>query len=146
MDLLIWNTFVFPDIYLCNPLYNSSKNKFDDVDAIDGKRLESNVVRKQGCRKCPVRCKAELIFDSGRFKGQKATRPEFEPMLSLGAKCGLNDLNTLVYLDNLCSDMGIDSVSTGTTNANNDYSWFEFFRHGLFPISLIMRTKRPVQE
>lgn len=93
---------------------NYRQNTFDGVDAIDGKKLENNVTRKQGCRKCPVRCKAELEFDSGRLKGQKATRPEFEPMLALGAKCGLNDLETLVYLDNLCSEMGIDSVSTGT--------------------------------
>ncbi len=34
-------------------------------------------------------------------------------MLSLGAKCGLTDLDTLVYLDNLCSRLGIDNISAG---------------------------------
>ena len=34
-------------------------------------------------------------------------------MLSLGPKCGLTDLDTLVYLDNLCSRLGIDNISAG---------------------------------
>jgi aldehyde:ferredoxin oxidoreductase len=34
-------------------------------------------------------------------------------MLSLGSRCGLTDLDTLVYLDNLCSRLGMDSISAG---------------------------------
>jgi aldehyde:ferredoxin oxidoreductase len=60
-----------------------------------------------------VQCKADLAFDEGRLKGKKAVRPEFEPMLSLGSRCGLTDLDTLVYLDNLCSRLGMDSISAG---------------------------------
>jgi aldehyde:ferredoxin oxidoreductase len=38
-------------------------------------------------------------------------------MLALGSKCGLGDLNTLVYLDNLCTRLGIDSISAGSAIA-----------------------------
>jgi aldehyde:ferredoxin oxidoreductase len=38
-------------------------------------------------------------------------------MLSLGSKCGLNDMDTLVYLDNLCTRLGIDNISAGSTIA-----------------------------
>jgi aldehyde:ferredoxin oxidoreductase len=38
-------------------------------------------------------------------------------MLALGPKCGLKDLETLVYLDNLCSRLGIDSISAGNAIA-----------------------------
>ncbi len=90
---------------------------FEDAGRIDGKQLKENITRKHGCPRCPVQCKADLRFSSGRLKGQEAVRPEFEPMLALGAKCGLNDLQTLVYLDNLCNRLGLDSISAGTAIA-----------------------------
>jgi aldehyde:ferredoxin oxidoreductase len=96
---------------------NYRENTFEAADRIDGKNLEENITRKRGCHRCPVLCKAELIFHKGKFKGKKAIRPEFEPMLSLGSKCGLSDLDTLVYLDNLCSRLGLDSISAGNAIA-----------------------------
>lgn len=96
---------------------NFRNNTFEFAEQIDGKNLSNNITGSHGCFRCPVRCKADLEFKSGIFKGQKGVRPEFEPMLALGARCGLSDLDTLVYLDNLCSRLGIDSISTGSVIA-----------------------------
>jgi len=96
---------------------NFRSNTFEDVAQIDGKKLTENVTRAHGCFRCPIQCKAELKLDSGRFQGKTSYRPEFEPMLALGPKCGLSDLDTLVYLDNLCSRMGLDSISAGNSMA-----------------------------
>jgi aldehyde:ferredoxin oxidoreductase len=96
---------------------NFQSNTFESVDQIDGKKLTENVTRRRGCFRCPIQCKAELKLDAGRFKGKKSFRPEFEPMLALGPKCGLSDLDTLVYLDNLCSRLGLDSISAGNSMA-----------------------------
>jgi aldehyde:ferredoxin oxidoreductase len=96
---------------------NFQSNTFEAVDQIDGKKLTENVTRARGCFRCPVQCKAELKLGAGRSKGKKSFRPEFESMLALGPKCGLSDLDTLVYLDNLCSRMGIDSISAGNSMA-----------------------------
>lgn len=93
---------------------NYRENTFEAAGQIDGKNLEKHITRSHGCYRCPVRCKADLEFRDGKFKGKKAVRPEFESMLSLGSKCGLKDLDTLVYLDNLCSRLGMDSISTGS--------------------------------
>ncbi|MBT8372288.1 MAG: aldehyde ferredoxin oxidoreductase C-terminal domain-containing protein, partial [Deltaproteobacteria bacterium] len=92
---------------------NYRTNTFEAAEQIDGKNLEPNITRTRGCYRCPVRCKAELDFNQGKLKGKTAVRPEFEPMLALGARCGLRDIHTLVYLDNLCSRLGMDSISTG---------------------------------
>ena len=96
---------------------NFRTNTFEDAERVDGKNLTGNIIRSRGCYRCPVQCKAELKFDHGRLSGKKSFRPEFEPMLALGPKCGLNDLETLVYLDNLCSRLGIDSISAGNAIA-----------------------------
>ncbi|MEE9612734.1 MAG: aldehyde ferredoxin oxidoreductase C-terminal domain-containing protein, partial [Desulfatiglandales bacterium] len=96
---------------------NYRENHFEAADRIDGKRLEKNIIRSRGCYNCPIQCKAELKFLNGKLKGVKAVRPEFEPMVSLGSKCGLGDLETIVYLDNLCSRLGLDNISAGNAIA-----------------------------
>ncbi len=93
---------------------NYRETRFDGIDRVDGRRLKEHVVRSSGCFRCPIQCKAELRFGNGKAR---ATRPEFEPMINLGAKCGLDDLETIVRLDNLCSRLGLDSTSAATAIA-----------------------------
>ena len=97
--------------------YNYRQNTFDAAALIDGQNLQEHTVRRRSCPRCPIQCKADLEFTRGKFKGMRAVRPEFEPMLSLGSKCGLCDLDTLVYLDNLCSRLGLDCISAGNAIA-----------------------------
>jgi len=96
---------------------NYRENHFEGVDLLDGRRLEKYKTRSRGCHRCPVRCKAELEFADGRFRKAKAIRPEFEPMISLGSKCGLSNLEEVVFLDNLCSRLGLDNISAGSAIA-----------------------------
>jgi len=96
---------------------NYRQTGFAQIDQVDGKRLKKNVVRSSGCFRCPVQCKADLEFKKGKSGGWKATRPEFEPMINMGAKCGVSDLETIVRLDNLCSRLGLDSTSTASAIA-----------------------------
>ena len=93
--------------------YNYRQNHFDAANDIDGKHLGKNITRTHGCYHCPVHCKADLEFRTNDSEPVQAIRPEFESMLSLGSKCGLKDLKSLVLLDNLCSKMGLDTISTG---------------------------------
>jgi len=96
---------------------NYQENRFHQVDSIDGRRLDAYKLKSSGCYNCPVQCKAVISFARGKDSRKTATRPEFEPMLNIGAKCGLDDLEAIVYLDNLCSKLGIDSTSAATTIA-----------------------------
>ncbi len=96
---------------------NFHQTHFDRAAAIDGARLKEARQRSRGCAHCPVQCKAVLKFTEGRLVGKTAFRPEFEPMLNLGAKCGLDDIQAIVHLDNLCTRLGLDSTSAGTAIA-----------------------------
>jgi aldehyde:ferredoxin oxidoreductase len=97
--------------------YNYRQNHFDAADRIDGKHLAKNITRSHGCYHCPVHCKADLEFQNNKSEPIQAVRPEFESMLSLGSKCGLSDLKSLVLLDNLCARLGLDTISTGNAIA-----------------------------
>jgi len=106
---------------------NYRQRRFEMVDRVDGRRLAANKVRSSGCFRCPVQCKADLKFEAGALKGLTATRPEFEPMINLGAKCGLADLQAVVRLDNLCTRLGLDSTSAATAIAFA----MDLFEHGI---------------
>lgn len=96
---------------------NYRKQHFEMVDGVDGRKLITDKLHSSGCYRCPIQCKADLKFKDGPMKGQTATRPEFEPMINLGAKCGLGDLQAVVHLDNLCTRLGLDSTSASTAIA-----------------------------
>jgi aldehyde:ferredoxin oxidoreductase len=97
--------------------HNYREQRFAHVDKIDGRHLAKHVVKSSGCYRCPLQCKAEMQFKGAKPATAKAIRPEFEPMINLGAKCGLTDLEALVRLDNLCSRLGLDSTSTAANLA-----------------------------
>lgn len=96
---------------------NYRQNRFEQVSRLDGRHLWGSKVRSSGCHRCPVQCKAELEFPTGPKHRRHASRPEFEPMINLGARCGLADPQAVVYLDNLCTRLGLDSTSTAGTIA-----------------------------
>jgi len=93
---------------------NYRSNRFDAARDLDGKQLAKYRVRAKGCHRCPVLCKADLFFHDGPFQGEEAVRPEFEPMVALGSKCGLSQPAAVTHLDALCARLGVDSISAGS--------------------------------
>ncbi len=111
---------------------NYSKIGTRHIEKIDGRQMDKNIVRSSGCFRCPVQCKADLKLD-GLDKETLFTRPEFEPVLNLGPKCGLEDLNQIIKLDNLCSRLGIDSTSAASAIAFA----MDLFKKKILPENLI---------
>lgn len=96
---------------------NYRASRFEAIDRVDGRKLGPHVVKRRGCPGCPVRCKAELRLNHGTPEARTWRRPEFEPLIALGPKCGLDNLAAVVKLDNLCSGLGLDSISAGSAIA-----------------------------
>ena len=86
------------------------------IEKVDGRQLGEKKIRSSGCFRCPVQCKADLKLDRPDCD-EVFTRPEFEPMINLGPKCGLDDLKQIIKLDNLCGRLGVDSTSAATVIA-----------------------------
>jgi len=96
---------------------NYTQSEFEGASRIDGPRLEPLIERRRSCQGCPVGCKAELRLEKGRHAGVAAERPDFEPLVSWGAKSGLDDPEEIVFLHHLCDLYGIDSISAGNAVA-----------------------------
>ncbi len=96
---------------------NYRAGSIEGVENIDGKNLLGYVKKKTSCHRCPVRCKANIKIKSGRHKGFAGGRPEYETVINMGALCGLNDPDELLYLSNLANILGLDTISTGSVLA-----------------------------
>ncbi len=93
------------------PTRNFQAGQFEAAEQISGERLaETLTVKKRGCYACPIQCTRVT-----RVKGQEGEGPEYESIWSLGAQCGISDLETITEANYLCNRLGLDTISTGVT-------------------------------
>ncbi|MGE5618813.1 MAG: aldehyde ferredoxin oxidoreductase family protein [Sphingomonadaceae bacterium] len=96
---------------------NYQRSRFEKSGQIDGQQIIKYVTRSKSCHRCPVHCKAELKIDDGPFAGTEGERPDIEPIVALGSKCGVDDVEAVLYLYNLCGRLGIDVISAASSLA-----------------------------
>ena len=93
--------------------HNYRQGQVPNAVEIDGRELQKFVIKKTGCHRCPVNCKAEIKISDGIYKGFQGGRPEYETVMKMGPLCGLSEPRELLYLTNLCNMLGLDTISTG---------------------------------
>ena len=87
-----------------------------------GARIDAHVmredywVRNYGCYQCPVACGKVCEVKDGPYAGARA-RTEFETVALLGPNCGVDDFGAIVAANELCDDIGIDTISAGNAVA-----------------------------
>lgn len=91
---------------------NYQQVHFEGADRINGQSLLEHVTRSRSCHRCPVHCKAEIEIRKGRYAGTRGERPDLEPIINLGSKCGVDDPEAVLHLHNLAGLLGIDAIST----------------------------------
>ncbi|TAK29624.1 MAG: aldehyde ferredoxin oxidoreductase [Chloroflexota bacterium] len=99
------------------PSNNFQQGNFPKAEGISGEVLHDQfVVRHKGCISCPVGCSPVYRTNDSRYKGA-AEGPEYENLWALGAACGVDDLPAVLKANNLCNDLGLDTISMGLTIA-----------------------------
>lgn len=95
------------------PTRNFQASQFEGAEAISGERLtETLLVKNQGCWACPISCTRLTRTRTGEGEG-----PEYETAWAFGAQCGVDDLEAIADANYLCNDLGLDTISTGSTIA-----------------------------
>ena len=93
------------------PTRNFRQSQFEGAEAISGERMTDTIlVRKQACWACPIAC--TRVTKTERAEGEG---PEYESTWALGAQCGIDDLEAIAEANYLCNDLGLDTISTGST-------------------------------
>ena len=95
------------------PTRNAQWTQFEGAEDISGEALtEKFLVKNDNCWACPIGC--TRISKTDKVEGEG---PEFETTWAFGAACGNNDLAAIIEANALCNDLGMDTISAGSTIA-----------------------------
>jgi len=104
------------------PTRNFSSGRFEEAPKIAGEAIfETNKDRKgkeifnHACSPgCIIQCSNTVYAEDG---SEITSCLEYESAWSLGANCGISNLDDLAMLNHLCNEYGLDTIETGTTLA-----------------------------
>lgn len=73
--------------------------------------------RSKACYRCFFACgKVTTVLD-GRHAGLTVEGPEYETLYAFGGLCGVDDLAEILYLNDLCDRLGLDTITAGNLAA-----------------------------
>ncbi len=75
--------------------------------------LERCKVSAKACPRCFMACTQNSEVLHGRHKGLKIEGPEYETIYAFGGLCMIEDLEEIIYLNDLCNSMGVDTITGG---------------------------------
>ncbi len=96
------------------PTRNYSENVFEEAEQIDGFKMEKEYkIGDTACFGCPMSCGNICLVKNGKYKGTIAEGPEYETACMLGSNLGVGDFAAILKGNQLCDDLGIDTISSG---------------------------------
>jgi len=121
------------------PTRNYTEAQFEKAEEISGEELaRTRLLGNKACFACTIACgRVSKLSDEGvgRYTLHTSPRnwhhategPEYENAWSLGADCGIGDLDAILKSNALCNDLGMDPISLGATIA----AAMELFERGV---------------
>jgi len=114
-----WSTYgtpVLTGIYNLGgglPTNNWQSTEFSKWEKIDGPAFVENfVLKSKGCFNCPLHCSHFYRITEGPYAGEAAEGVEYEATDGFGARCGIDDLASILYANKLCNMFGLCVVQT----------------------------------
>jgi len=90
--------------------------EFPNYDNISGSTMQETIlVGSDACYRCPIGCGRVIGIPEGKYKLARTKGPEYESLGTLGSMILCDDLKAVCYASYLCDDLGLDTISCGTT-------------------------------
>lgn len=107
------------------PYRNFQGGYMAEADKQSGETLAATLLTgKKACYACPIACgRATKVGD------KEGEGPEYESLWSLGANCGVVELEPITLANYLCNELGMDTISAGGTIS----AAMELFEKGFLP-------------
>ena len=88
------------------------------TDKLDAENIDPYRPGMSGCFRCPVNCRPlnELNQDAADRYG-RGDGPEYVTLGKFGPNIGIDRVEPVIRLNNICNDLGLDTASTGSTIA-----------------------------
>lgn len=105
---IINENYIFP-----TKNFQTGRSPSAEADKIGGETLAKTFLKRpKGCFSCTIMCGRYTEID-----GVPAEGPEYETAWSLGADCGIYDLKAVKVANDLCNELGLDTIGAGATIA-----------------------------
>jgi len=99
------------------PTRNFQTGVFPTADRTSGETIAKTIlVKNKACWGCPIACGRVTRVTQPPYQVE-GKGPEYETDWSMGAQCGIDDLNAITKAHNLCDELGMDTISFGNTRA-----------------------------
>ncbi len=97
------------------PTRNFRSGVLPHWELIEGAAYTELRARKEGCHVCSVHCGNLTRVYSGKYAGAWTEGPEYETTWAFTGPMGKADIGLTIAADKLCDDLGLDTISTGST-------------------------------
>jgi len=98
----------------CFPSYYWSAGTVPHWEEISGDTLvERFKPRPKTCYRCFFACGKLTTVPNGRHAGLTVEGPEYETIFAFGGLCAVNDLAEILYLNDICDRLGLDTITAG---------------------------------
>ncbi|GAB7011041.1 aldehyde ferredoxin oxidoreductase C-terminal domain-containing protein [Halorubrum trueperi] len=88
--------------------------QFERIENIGGDAVEGKKYKKGACSQCAYACK---LPTKDEIRGVETEGPEFETVYSFGTSQGVDDIVDVMISNDLCDELGMDTISAGVTVA-----------------------------
>lgn len=90
---------------------NYSSGSFNEFEKINGETLRQvYLIKNKGCVTCPIQCGRVVSAYGREVKG-----PEVETLTLLGSNLLNNDMQTIINVNHLCDEYGLDTITFGSS-------------------------------
>jgi len=87
---------------------------FDGWEALSAEKMNEQLkTSPRACAQCFMACGKLSTVQDGRHKGLKIEGPEYETIYAFGGLCMIDDLREIAYLNNICDEMSMDTITAG---------------------------------
>lgn len=91
-----------------------SQGTCDHWERLSGETFhKEHDVAPHACLKCFMACGRMATLTKGRHKGLKLEGPEYETIYAFGGLCMIEEMEEVVYLNDLCDRLGMDTITAG---------------------------------
>jgi aldehyde:ferredoxin oxidoreductase len=97
------------------PTRNFRDGVFEGAERINGFVMEQHYkIGDAGCFACPMCCSNICLVKDGPYRGTVTEGPEYETACMFGSNLGVDDYSAIVRANQLCDELGVDTISTGS--------------------------------
>ncbi|WP_259533070.1 aldehyde ferredoxin oxidoreductase C-terminal domain-containing protein [Halalkaliarchaeum sp. AArc-CO] len=91
-----------------------SEKQFEGIEGINGDAVEAKKHKRGTCSRCAFACKLPTRDEES---GLETEGPEFETIMAFGSNQAVDDVVDVMQSNELCDQLGMDTISCGNTIA-----------------------------